>query len=117
MKFAVDCMHGLCIHLCADEVVIVTVDSRTGRLNLRDVGDLATAGRSIRYAAISDRVNDNPSILFEALVKLRLQVSLLFVVAFLISQHALVDNYRYGSTKYQLSRSSEFPHSQLFEGG
>jgi mediator of RNA polymerase II transcription subunit 14 len=40
MKFAVDCMHGLRIHLCADEVVIVTVDSRTGRLNLRDVGDL-----------------------------------------------------------------------------
>ncbi|KAI0633692.1 MED14-domain-containing protein [Trametes polyzona] len=63
---------SLRIHLCADEVVIVTVDPRTGRLTLRDTGDLAAAGRGPRFAAISDRLNLSPWMLPEALVRLRL---------------------------------------------
>jgi mediator of RNA polymerase II transcription subunit 14 len=65
---------ALRVHLCADEVVIITIDSRTGRLNLRDTGDLAAAGRGPRFTAISEKLNENPTILFEALVRLRLHV-------------------------------------------
>lgn len=66
---------ALRVHLCADEVVIITIDSRTGRMNLRDTGDLAAAGRGPRFTAISDRLNENPAILLDALVRLRLHVS------------------------------------------
>ncbi|KAG5646818.1 hypothetical protein DXG03_002195 [Asterophora parasitica] len=65
-------VQALRVHLCADEVVIVTIDSRTGRMNLRDTGDLAAAGRGPRFTAITDQVNDNPVLLFEALARLRL---------------------------------------------
>ncbi|KZT04699.1 MED14-domain-containing protein [Laetiporus sulphureus 93-53] len=47
-------------HLCADEVVIITIDPRTGQLNLRDMGDLAAAGRGRRYAFITAMVNMDP---------------------------------------------------------
>ena len=66
---------SLRIHLCADEVVIVTVDPRTGRLTLRDTGDLAAAGRGPRFAAITERLNDSPYMLPHALVALRVTVS------------------------------------------
>ncbi|EPT02595.1 hypothetical protein FOMPIDRAFT_1035808 [Fomitopsis schrenkii] len=59
-------------HLCADEVVVMTVDTRTGRLNLRDTGDLAAANRGRRFTVITDRLNDNPTILYEALSRLKL---------------------------------------------
>ncbi|KAH8108107.1 mediator complex subunit MED14-domain-containing protein [Cristinia sonorae] len=59
-------------HLCADEVVIVTIDPRTGRLGLRDSGDLAAAGKGPRFTLFSDKLNDNPAALAEALVRLRL---------------------------------------------
>ncbi|KAF5386160.1 hypothetical protein D9615_002363 [Tricholomella constricta] len=65
-------VQALRVHLCADEVVIMTIDSRTGRMNLRDTGDLAAAGRGPRFTAISDQLNDNPTLLFEALTRLRL---------------------------------------------
>jgi hypothetical protein len=48
---------------------------RTGRMNLRDTGDLAAAGRGPRFAAISDRLNENPNMLLEALIRLRFHVS------------------------------------------
>ncbi|KAF8447165.1 mediator complex subunit MED14-domain-containing protein [Boletus edulis BED1] len=64
--------HVLRVHLCADEVVLVSIDVRTGRMNLRDTGDLAAASRGPRFAAISDRLKDNPNLLLEALVRLRL---------------------------------------------
>ncbi|KAH9894934.1 MED14-domain-containing protein [Cubamyces lactineus] len=67
-----DSTPSLRVHLCADEVVIVTVDPRTGRLTLRDTGDLAAAGRGPRFATISDRLNDTPWWLPEALLRLRL---------------------------------------------
>ncbi|EJF55455.1 hypothetical protein DICSQDRAFT_175882 [Dichomitus squalens LYAD-421 SS1] len=59
------------IHLCADKVVIVTVDPRTERLTLRDTGDLAAAGREPRFAAITQPLNDAPFMLPQALVLLR----------------------------------------------
>ncbi|KAG6857789.1 hypothetical protein H0H87_004205 [Tephrocybe sp. NHM501043] len=63
---------ALRVHLCADEVVIMTIDSRTGRLNLRDTGDLAAAGRGPRFTALSEQLNENPILLNEALRHLRL---------------------------------------------
>ncbi|KAF8893946.1 mediator complex subunit MED14-domain-containing protein [Infundibulicybe gibba] len=63
---------ALHVRLCADEVVIVTIDSRTGRLNLRDTGDLAAAGRGPRFAAISDKLNEDPAVLLRALFQLRI---------------------------------------------
>ncbi|KAH0826875.1 mediator complex subunit MED14-domain-containing protein [Lanmaoa asiatica] len=63
--------HVLRVHLCADEVVLVSIDVRTGRMNLRDTGDLAAASRGPRFALISDRLNDNPGMFLEALVRLR----------------------------------------------
>ncbi|OBZ68191.1 Mediator of RNA polymerase II transcription subunit 14 [Grifola frondosa] len=66
-----DGAHALRTHLCADEVVIVTIDPRTGRLNLRDTGDLAAAGRGPRFTVISDRLNDSPAILPDALLRLK----------------------------------------------
>jgi len=68
-------VHALQVHLCADEVVTITVDPRTGRLNLRDTGDLAAAGRGPRFAVISEKLNENPTALPNALVYLRLIVS------------------------------------------
>ncbi|EGO25140.1 hypothetical protein SERLADRAFT_414850 [Serpula lacrymans var. lacrymans S7.9] len=64
--------YALRIHLCADEVVVISIDTRTGRLNLRDTGDLAAAGRGPRFTAISERLNQDPSLLLDALVRLRL---------------------------------------------
>ncbi|KAF8972893.1 mediator complex subunit MED14-domain-containing protein [Flammula alnicola] len=63
-------------HLCADEVVIITIDARTGRLNLRDTGDLAAAGRGPRFAVFSDRLNENPTFLMDALFRLRISTIL-----------------------------------------
>ncbi|KAI0743387.1 MED14-domain-containing protein [Daedaleopsis nitida] len=62
---------SLRVHLCADEVVVVTVDPRTGRLTLRDTGDLAAAGRGPRFAAVTQKLNDAPNMLPYALVSLR----------------------------------------------
>ncbi|OAX41796.1 MED14-domain-containing protein [Rhizopogon vinicolor AM-OR11-026] len=63
--------HSLRVHLCADEIAIVSIDTRAGRLNLRDTGDLAAAGRGPRFSAISDKLNEAPSMLFDALIRLR----------------------------------------------
>jgi mediator of RNA polymerase II transcription subunit 14 len=65
---------ALQVHLCADEVVIITIDTRTGRLTLRDTGDLAAAGRGPRFALFSERLNDNPTLLMDALFRLRITV-------------------------------------------
>ncbi|KAI0068848.1 MED14-domain-containing protein [Artomyces pyxidatus] len=59
-------------YLCDDELVIVTIDPRTGRLNLRDTGDLGAAGRGPRFTAISEKINENPGMLLDALVRLRM---------------------------------------------
>ncbi|KAG1750599.1 mediator complex subunit MED14-domain-containing protein [Suillus paluster] len=63
--------HSLHVHLCADEIAIVTIDTRTGRLSIRDTGDLAAAGRGPRFSAISDKLNEAPNMLFDVLIRLR----------------------------------------------
>ncbi|KAF9497312.1 MED14-domain-containing protein [Pleurotus eryngii] len=63
---------ALRIHLCANEEVLITIDARTGRLSLRDSADLAAASRGIHFNTISDLINDNPLILYEALLRLRM---------------------------------------------
>lgn len=67
--------HALRVHLCADEVVFITIDSRTGRMNLRDAGDLAAAGRAPRFTTISDAINEHPVMMLEAILRLRYMVS------------------------------------------
>jgi hypothetical protein len=69
-----DNISALHVHMCADEVVVITIDPRSGKLNMRDTGDLATAGRVPRFMAVTTRLNENPEILYEALSRLRLQV-------------------------------------------
>ncbi|KAJ6558514.1 mediator complex subunit MED14-domain-containing protein [Mycena vulgaris] len=60
------------INLCADEVVLITLDSRSGRFNIRDTGDLAAAERGPRFKTLSDKINEDPTVLFNILVRLRL---------------------------------------------
>lgn len=60
--------------------MVITIDPRTGRLSLRDTGDLAAVGRGPRFAAISYKLNDNPEMLFDALNRLRIQVMVSFTV-------------------------------------
>lgn len=74
-KSVVGGYHVLRVHLCADEIVLVSTDVRTGRMDLRDTGDLAAASRGPKFAMISDRLNENPGLLLDALVRLRLNVS------------------------------------------
>lgn len=68
-------VQALRIHLCADEVVFITIDLRTGRLNIRDTGDLAAAGRAPRFMVITNTLNENPTMLLDALVRLRFLVN------------------------------------------
>lgn len=65
---------ALHVHLCADEIVIITIDLRTGELNLRDTGDLGAASRSQKYSKITATLNQNPLLLLDALVRLRVNV-------------------------------------------
>ncbi|KAG9308371.1 hypothetical protein JVU11DRAFT_11949 [Chiua virens] len=67
--------HVLCVHLCADKVVLVSIDVRTGRRHLRDTGDLAAASHGPRFAIVSNRLNDNLTMLLEVLVRLRFDAS------------------------------------------
>lgn len=72
---------SLRVQLCAEEVVFVTIDPRTGRLNLRDTGDLAAAGRAQRFVMMTSSLNENPAILWQGLIHLRFTVSVLGPVA------------------------------------
>ncbi|KAJ6497836.1 mediator complex subunit MED14-domain-containing protein [Mycena sanguinolenta] len=65
-------MEVLRVNLCADEVVLVTLDSRSGLFSLRDTGDLAAAERGPRYKTLSDQINQDPTLLFTVLIRLRL---------------------------------------------
>jgi hypothetical protein len=68
-------LQALHVHLCADEVVIVTIEPRTGKISLRDTGDLGAAGRGPSFLAISEKLNENPTVLLlEALTRLRIKV-------------------------------------------
>lgn len=68
-------LQALHVHLCADEIVIVTIEPRTGKISLRDTGDLGAAGRGPSFLAISEKLNENPTVLLlEALTRLRIKV-------------------------------------------
>ncbi|KAI9510089.1 mediator complex subunit MED14-domain-containing protein [Russula earlei] len=54
---------ALHVHLCADETVVVTIEPRTG--------DLGAAGRAPRFAALTEKVNENPTLLLVGLLRLR----------------------------------------------
>ncbi|KAL0956179.1 hypothetical protein HGRIS_002339 [Hohenbuehelia grisea] len=64
-------MQALRVHLCASEEIMITIDARSGRLSLRDTGDLSASGSALRLKSFSERLNENPKILVEALVRLR----------------------------------------------
>lgn len=68
---------ALRIRLCAEEIVIVTIDPRTGHLSLRDTGDLASAGRGPRFSSLVEKLNEIPDMLVDLLMRLRVIVSLL----------------------------------------
>lgn len=106
------------VHLCADEVVIVTVDPRTGRLNLRDTGDLAAAGRGPRFTAISEKLNENPIILLDALVRLRLHVSLIPFTHYMNTHPSIhTDYYRPRRAKSKLPWTAKLPTTQFCARG
>ena len=75
-EIATDTSAALRVRLCADEIILVTIDARTGRLNMRDTGDLAAAGRSQRFTSFNEKINENPTTLSEALIRLRSSVSI-----------------------------------------
>ncbi|KAF8482456.1 MED14-domain-containing protein [Russula ochroleuca] len=62
---------ALHVHLCADETVVVTIEPRTGKISLRDTGDLGAAGRGPYFLAISEKVNESPTALLGGLTRLR----------------------------------------------
>lgn len=59
--------------LCADKYLLVSLDPRTGRFTLRDVGDLA-ATHGKRLLSFADSINDNRAHIFNALLIIRLGV-------------------------------------------
>ncbi|KAF8909892.1 MED14-domain-containing protein [Mucidula mucida] len=63
---------ALRIRLCAEEIVIITLDPRTGHLNVRDTGDLASAGRGPRFAALTAQLLEHPDWLVDYLMRLRI---------------------------------------------
>ena len=115
-RFMPDSTPSLRVHLCADEVVIVTVDPRTGRLTLRDTGDLAAAGRGPRFATISDRLNDTPWWLPEALLRLRLTVRYAPFTETIQSganPTVIIDHHRPCGAEGSILGSAELPTAQL----
>ncbi|CAK5281368.1 unnamed protein product [Mycena citricolor] len=60
------------VNLCAEEIVIIALDLRTGALNIRDTGDLAAAEKGPRFKTLSDKINEDPTVMFNVLVRLRI---------------------------------------------
>ncbi|EKM54002.1 uncharacterized protein PHACADRAFT_174499 [Phanerochaete carnosa HHB-10118-sp] len=74
---------ALRVNLCADETVVITLDPRTGRLNIAGTGDLAAAGHGPRFSVITVGINNNPTVLVEAIMTLRY-----YTIADLVEQKA-----------------------------
>jgi hypothetical protein len=90
------------VHLCADEIVVVTIEPRTGKISLHDTGDLGAAGRGPRFLAISEKLNENPTVLLEALTRLRINVRNVILLIF-IRFYVSLDDCRTGRAKSELS--------------
>lgn len=84
------------MHLCADETVVVTIEPRSGKISLRDTGDLGAAGRAPRFVALSEKVNESPTVLLGGLTRLRVNVSSFLSPFPLMLIHAALDYYRVG---------------------
>ncbi|KAJ4500264.1 mediator complex subunit MED14-domain-containing protein [Lentinula lateritia] len=63
---------ALKVLLCADKYILVSLDPRTGRFTLRDVGDLAATMHGLRLLRFADKINETPAQIFNALVSIRL---------------------------------------------
>lgn len=70
-----DGVAALRMHLCADEYITVSIDTRTGRITLRDTGGLSAAGRAPQYAYFTEKINENPFAVYDFLVTARFNVS------------------------------------------
>ena len=83
-------------------MVFVSLDVRTGLISLRDTGDLGVAGRAPRFASITDRLNETPTFLLEALVRLRLNVGIYSPIMMYTCLLPNADHRRYRRTESQL---------------
>jgi hypothetical protein len=106
---------ALHVHLCADEIVVVTIEPRTGKISLRDTGDLGAAGRGPRFLAISEKLNENPTVLLEALTRLRRNVRSI-VLPFFIRFYVSLDNCRTGGAKSKLFGLADVQTAQFPSG-
>ncbi|PPQ98421.1 hypothetical protein CVT24_004100 [Panaeolus cyanescens] len=66
-----DDLQTLRVALCSDEVAILSIDARTGRINARDSGDLISASRGSDLKGFVDHINIHPTTLIESLIRLR----------------------------------------------
>lgn len=87
----------------------MNIDPRTGRLNLRDTGNLATAKRGPRFLKVSDQLNENPGILFNVLHGLRLTL-----ITELVEHKANYLGLQFYRTR-NFSREGHFISSLIFE--
>jgi mediator of RNA polymerase II transcription subunit 14 len=71
---------SLKVSLCADAVVYMSIDQRTGRLSLRDNGNLAATSGGSKFSILSKGLNDNPPLLFDLLITLRMTVSYILFI-------------------------------------
>lgn len=62
------------IRLCGSQSVILLVDERTGKINLKDVGVLGASDRSGRFLTFTACVNKRPDLLIISLRTLKSDV-------------------------------------------
>lgn len=103
---------SLRMHLCADEYINVSVDTRTGRITLRDTGSLSASGRAARYSLITDRINENPAMVCDVLVQARFSVRFSVILSFHYWFNVRSDYYRARGTKGTIYGSSDFQDTQ-----
>ncbi|KAJ8076986.1 mediator complex subunit [Marasmius tenuissimus] len=96
---------ALHVLLCAEKVLTINIDARTGRFIFRDAGDLSPAGQAHRYAPHFEKVNQEPQHLLRFLGSLRVQT-----LIDLVEQKA---NY----LGLQSFRSRNFPPEELLKLG
>lgn len=89
----------------------MNIDPRTGRLNLRDTGNLATAKRGPRFLKVSDQLNENPGMLFNVLHGLRLTL-----ITELVEHKANYLGLQFYRTR-NFSREGELPFSPASNNG
>lgn len=95
-------------------MVIITLDARTGRLNLRDTGDLAAAGRGPKFATFTDELNKNPTLLIDALFGLRINVGSMHqpLVSSLSGADDVTDYFGPCRAKSEVSWAPELPSAK-----